>query len=143
MQKYTDEQKQRFDDTYAQAKTEIDDKYADAIDAETTRLENAIAKAKEEKDTEGRKELQKELTTYLKEMDEKKTTESRQLLKERFDYPIFMYEAEKVGITTTDEEDGNELYPRPNQPKDEEKTCLEWYREFLADPEAFAAVEGA
>ena len=54
-----------------------------------------------------------------------------------------MYEAEKVGITATGEEDGNELYPRPNQPSDGEKTCLEWYREFLADPEAFAEVGGA
>jgi type I restriction enzyme M protein len=143
LQKYTEEQKQKFDETYAQAKTEIDDNYEGEIDAETTRLEAAIAKAKEEKDTEGRKELQKELKAYLKEMDEKKTAESRQLLNERFDYPIFMYEAEKVGITATGEEDGNELYPRSNQPQDEEKTCLEWYREFLADPEAFAEVGGA
>jgi type I restriction enzyme M protein len=143
LQKYTEEQKQKFDETFAHAKTEIDDKYEGEIDAETTRLETAIAKAKEEKDTEGRKELQKELKAYLKEMDEKKSAESRQLLKERFDYPIFMYEAAKVGITATGEEDGNELYPRPNHPEDEEKTCLEWYREFLADPEAFADAGGA
>jgi len=143
LQKYTEEQKQKFDETYAQAKTEIDDKYEGEIDAETTRLETAIAKAKEEKDTEGRKELQKELKAYLKEMDAKKTAESRRLLKERFDYPIFMYEAEKVGITATGEEDENELYPRPNKPQDEGKTCLEWYREFLANPEAFTEAGGA
>jgi type I restriction enzyme M protein len=143
LQKYTEEQKQRFDDTFSQAKTEIGNKYADEIEAETTRLETAIAKAKEEKDTEGRNELQKELKIYLKEMDEKKTAESRQLLKERFDYPIFMYEAEKVGITATGEEDGNELYPQPNHPEDDEKTCLEWYREFLANSEAFAEAGGA
>lgn len=143
LQKYTEEQKQRFEETYTQAETEINEKYADQINTETKRLEAAIAKAKEEKDTDGRKDLQKELKTYLKQMDEKKTAESRQLLKERFDYPIFMYEAEKVGITATGGEDENELYPRPNQPKNEEKTCLEWYREFLADPEAFVEVGGA
>ena len=142
LQKYTIEQKQQFDDTCALAKAEIDEKYADEITAETERLETSIDNAKEEKDTDGRRELQKELKAYLKKMDDKKTAESRQLLKERFDYSIFMYEAEKVGITATGEEDQNELYPQSNQSKDKEKTCLEWYREFLADPEAFAEVGG-
>ena len=62
----------------------------------------------------------------------------RDRLKERFDYPIFMYEAEKVGISATGEEDQNELYPNANQPAYCDKTCLEWYREFLEDPKAFA-----
>lgn len=138
LQKYTEEEKQTFDQTYTQAKTEIDDLYADEIVKETQRLEAAVAIAKKEKDTESRTNLQKELKDYLKDMNSKKTIESRQLLKGRFDYPIFMYEAEKVGISATGEEDLNELYPTDNQPKDIEKTCLEWYREFLADPEKFA-----
>jgi type I restriction enzyme M protein len=75
-------------------------------------------------------------------MEGKKAAESRQLLKERFDYPIFMYEAEKVGISVTGEDDQNELYPNANQPEEIEKTCLEWFREFLADPKAFAGAEG-
>jgi hypothetical protein len=45
-----------------------------------------------------------------------KTRESRALLKERFDYSIFMYEAEKVGITATGEMDANELYPNDKRP---------------------------
>jgi type I restriction enzyme M protein len=143
LQKYTDEEKERFDQTYATAKTEIDAKYADEIAKETQRLEDAIAKAKESKDAESRKALKKELKDYLKQMEEKKAAESRQLLKERFDYPIFMYEAEKVGISATGEEDQNELYPNVSQPKEIEKTCLEWYREFFADPKAFAGAEGA
>ncbi len=137
LQKYTVEEKQTFDKTYAQAKTEIDEHYADEIAKQTERLESAIADAKENKDTEGRKTLQKSLRDYLKLMDAKKTAESRQLLKDRFDYPIFMYEAQKVGISATGEEDLNELYPTDNKPKDIEKTCLEWYREFLADPGKF------
>jgi len=142
LQKYTDEEKEQFDQTYATAKEEIEAKYADEITKETQRVEDAIAKAKENKDAESRKALQKELKGYLKQMEEKKAAESRQLLKERFDYSIFMYEAEKVGISATGEEDQNELYPNPNQPKAIEKTCLEWYRLFLADPKAFAEVGG-
>jgi type I restriction enzyme M protein len=142
LQKYTDEEKELFDQTYAAAKSEIETKYVDEMTKETQRLKDAVAKAKENKDAESRKALQKELKDYLKQMDEKKATESRQLLKERFDYHIFMYEAEKVGISATGEEDQNELYPNPNQPQGIEKTCLEWYREFLADPKAFAGVEG-
>lgn len=98
-----------------------------------------LEKAKQEKDAEKRRVLQKELKEYLKAMEVKQAVEARQLLKERFDYPIFMYEAEKVGISATGDEDLNELYPNPNQPADCEKTCLEWYREFLSDPIAFAA----
>jgi type I restriction enzyme M protein len=143
LQKYTDAEKGRFDQTYATAKTEIDAKYADEITKETQRLEGAIAKAKKNKDAESRKALQMELKGYLKQMDGKKAAESRQLLKERFDYPIFMYEAEKVGISATGDEDQNELYPNANQLEEIEKTCLEWFREFLLNPKALLDTEGA
>jgi type I restriction enzyme M protein len=143
LQKYSTEEKLKFDETDKTASAEIDVKYADEIATETERLEVAIAKAKEEIDTDGRKALQKELKEYLKQMDDTKTTESRQLLKQRFDYPIFMYEAEKVGITATGDEDQNELYPQPEQLEKAEKSCLEWYREFTADSKAFADAGGA
>src|SRR5690606_15634343 len=106
---------------------EVDAKYAPEIAAETARLESAIEAAKQGKETEQRKVLPKELKDYLKAMEARQTTETRQLLKERFDYPIFMYEAEKVGISATGEEDQNELYPNDRQPADCGKTCLEWY----------------
>ena len=73
----------------------------------------------------------------LKELRETIRQEARALLKERFDYPIFMYEAEKVGITATGEADQNELYPNDNPPPDLEATCLELYRQFRRDPERF------
>jgi type I restriction enzyme M protein len=142
LQKYTDEEKERFDQTYADARAEIEAKYADEIEKETKRLEDEIARAKADKDADRRMALQKELREYLKQMDEKKADESRQLLKERFDYRIFMYEAEKVGISGTGGEVENELYPNPNQPKGVEKTCVEWYREFLADPSGFTVAVG-
>jgi type I restriction enzyme M protein len=141
LQKYNEEEKEQFDQTYATVKEEIEAKYADEIAKETQRLEDAIAEAKEDKDADSRKALQKELKAYLKQMEGKKAAESRQLLKERLDYPIFMYEAEKVGISATGEEDQNELYSNDNKPEGIEKTCLEWYREFLADPEGFLGEE--
>ena len=49
----------------------------------------------------------------------------------------------KVGISATGEEDQNELYPNSNQPQEIEKTCVEWYWEFLSDPEAFTKAVGA
>ena len=72
-------------------------------------------------------------------MEDTKAREARALLKERFDYPVFLYEAEKVGITATGEPDANELYPNANMPSGmkREDTCLELYRRFVASPEAF------
>jgi len=138
LQKFTEEERQQFDETYATAKMEIGAQYAAEIKAEQERLEGAIEAAKQAKDAKRRRALQKELKDYMKAMEVKQITEARQLLKERFDYHIFMYEAEKVGISATGEEDQNELYPNANQPSDCDKTCLEWYREFQDYPSAVA-----
>lgn len=143
LQKFTEEEQQRFNEIYITAKAEIEAQYADEIQAERERLESEIDAAKQAKDAEQRKTLQKELKDYLKAMEVRLITEVRQLLKDRFDYAIFMYEGGKVGISATGEEDQNELYPNTNQPADCDKTCLEWYREFLSDPTAFAVAEGA
>ena len=71
-------------------------------------------------------------------MEERIKIEARALLKERFPYAVFLYEAEKVGITSTGEADQNELYPNPNQLSGTEgKTCLELYRAFVRDPKPF------
>jgi type I restriction enzyme M protein len=70
-------------------------------------------------------------------MVEKMANESRALLKVRFNYPIFMYEAEKVGITATGEQDQNELYPNPSMPPEIDRSCLELYREFCLSPSTF------
>lgn len=142
MQKFTEEDQKRFDDTYADARVQIEARYAGEIKAERERMESEINSAKVEKDAAHRKALQKKLRDYLKAMEVRQTTETRQLLKERFDYSIFMYEAEKVGISATGEEDNNELYPNASQPTGCYKTCLEWYREFLADPSTFTQVGG-
>ncbi len=137
LQKFTDNEQQMYDETYRTAKAETEAKYSVEIDAERKRVENELEIARQNKDTLHRNGVQKAFKEYLKNMDIRTTAEIRELLKERFNYPIFMYDAEKVGITATGETDENELYPNDNKPANCEKTCLEWYQEFQADPSAF------
>jgi type I restriction enzyme M protein len=72
-------------------------------------------------------------------MEERINSDSRTLLKERFPYPIFLYEAEHVGITATGETDNvpNELVPNEFKPPDVEQTTLELYKRFKVDPKPF------
>lgn len=137
MQKFTEEEKNVFDTEKIIADSEIDKKYEAEIAREKTRLQVQIDEAKKEKNSAFRKIVQRELLDYLKHMEEVKKIEARSLLKDRFSYPIFLYEAERVGITATGETDQNELYPNDNTPSDVEKTCLELYQEFIRHPEAF------
>lgn len=140
MQKFSVEEQEKFNALQAQTRAEMEAKYAPEMEAETKRLTAEIENLKTEKTKEAsekRKGLQKELNTYLKTMEEKITAESRALLKERFAYPIFMYEADKVGITATGELDQNELFPNDNKPQDCEKTCLELHQDFRESPKSF------
>ena len=73
------------------------------------------------------KDKKKIAKAKLKELGEFIETESRKLARIDFDYPIFMCEAEKVGISSTGEEDINEL-----------PDVYEQYKKFKSDPEAFA-----
>ena len=91
------------------------------------------------KDATARKERTAELAAYEKRMAEQMQAEARGLLKTRFDYPVFLYEADKVGMTATGEPDTNELYPNPRQPQGLEMTALEQYRAFTQDATPFFA----
>ncbi|MBS3905535.1 MAG: N-6 DNA methylase [Syntrophaceae bacterium] len=141
LQKFTEKEQADFDAKDAKANAEVKAKHADAIAREITRLEDAIAAAKEVRDTEKRKKLHKELADYEKRMAETIAKETRALLKERFPYAIFLYEAEKVGITATGEQDQNELVPNDNQPPGITKTCLELFQEFRRNPKPFFLTE--
>jgi type I restriction enzyme M protein len=161
LQKFTEKEQAKFDRLKAESRAEIEAKYADEIARETRRLEEAIEAAQASvaadvrrlkskpdgnesqslvtsaatKDTV--KALQRELVEYQRAMADKIAAESRALLKQRFNYPVFLYEAEHVGITATGEPDTNELYPNDRQPPGCEKTCVELYREFRKNPESF------
>ncbi|HEX9430401.1 MAG TPA: restriction endonuclease subunit M, partial [Candidatus Bathyarchaeia archaeon] len=125
----------------AEAQAEVEAKYKDEIATRIAVLEADIAAAKNDK--QRKVELIKALRDYRREMDAKIKREARVLLKERFAYCIFLYEAEKVGITATGEDDQNELYPNSNIPSGVEKTALELHREFREDPESFLLAENA
>lgn len=137
LEKFSDKEQAKFDKLKAAARAEIEAKYADEIERETKRLNAAIEATKVAGDKAARKEREKELSGYQRAMAEKIATESRALLKQRFNYPVFLYEAEHVGITATGEPDVNELYPNERQPAGGVKTCVELYREFRKAPEGF------
>jgi type I restriction enzyme M protein len=143
--KFTGEEQADFDRKRDAARAEVEAKYADEIAAETARLQAVIQAAKQARDKDAAKQAEAELRAYRRRMDETKAREARALLKERFNYPIFLYEAEKVGITATGEPDANELYPNDRLPAGmrPEDTCLERYRQFRKDPDAFLLSDGA
>jgi len=95
-----------------------------------------LAKQKKERETEEEilkdrktgKEKKKEAKAKLKELDDFAQSEARRLARADFDYPIFMCEAERVGISSTGEEDKNEL-----------PQILEEYAKFQKDPKNYAA----
>lgn len=73
----------------------------------------------------------------LKELESRIAQQARALLKQRFNYPVFLYEAEKVGIGATGEAEANELYPNERLPAGIDKTAVELYRDFRKDPAPF------
>ena len=143
LDRFTEKEQARFETERARSRKDVEAKYAKEIRAETDRLIREIEVAKAARDPQKRKTAQKTLADYERAMAEKTAAEARALLKERLDYPVFMYEAEHVGITATGEADANELYPNPRLPADVIRSCLEMYLEFRKDPDAFAKQVGA
>jgi type I restriction enzyme M protein len=137
LQKFTTKEQIDFDTKNATARAELEAKYADEITSEIMQLETAITAAKDLGDVEQRKSLQKRLKDYQKRMADIITTETRALLKERFPYPIFLYEAEKVGITATGDSDQNQLIPNDKLPTTCTTSCLEDYKKFQINPEEY------
>jgi len=92
-------------------------------------------------------EARRKLRAYEKQMTETKTREARQLLKERFDYPVFLYDAQHVGITATGEQDVCELFN--SEPlglpvgSKSENTTLAQYQLFCKQPESFVVTDKA
>ena len=162
IQKFTEKEKAKYEALKVQAAKEIEKKYGEQkselqviIEKPNYKQEDFLPKGekaptKEQKieaaervkdENKKLKEEKDNAKKKLKELEEIISKEARVLLKEKFNYPIFMYEAEKVGITATGEADYNELYPNDNMPSDIGKTCLEVYREFSKNPETFLRLE--
>jgi type I restriction enzyme M protein len=140
LQKFTEQEQVAFDKKKAQSRIEIEEKFQDEMAKHLASLEFEIKIEKSDK--QRRVGLTKQRKSYQRKMSLKIDREARTLLKERFDYPIFLYDSEKVGITATGEEDQNELYPNPNIPPGIQETALELYRAFRKSPGEFL-LEGA
>ena len=95
--------------------------------AEQKNEREKLTKIIENKKTD--KNEKKEARAKLKELDKQADEESRKRARTDFDYPIFMAEAEKVGITATGETGENV----PNElPK-----ILKQFKDFKEDPQKF------
>ncbi len=135
LQKFTDEEQAEFTRKQKSAQAEVEEKYESERAEHVAELKAGIAMPKNNK--RGRAELVKVRKDYLRDIEAKINREARERLKEQFAYPIFLYDAEKVGITATGEADENELYPNNHLPEGTQETCIEIYRQFCSEPDAF------
>lgn len=146
LQKFTEQEAADYEAKRRAAMAEVEAEHKTKVESETARLTAAIAEAKQARDADRRKLLQAELRQYQKQAEAAKVREARRLLKERFAYPIFLYDAQHVGITATGEQDTCELFHQPalGLPADTtvETTTLEEYRRFRQDPRAFILAAG-
>jgi len=134
LQKFTDGEQKGFNEKKEEAEAEIQEKYREEVDSRVGVFEAEIEASSNK---ERRSELVKELKKYKRYAQTRASRESRALLKNKFSYYVFFYDAEKVGITATGEEDRNDLYPNQNVSVHTGKTALELYRKFLCNPERF------
>lgn len=162
MQKFTEKEQLEYDAKKASALKEIEEKYHEQKSKlqeiitrpnckqdeflpvekkNLTKEQKAEATSKVKEANTNLKKGKDTARKALKELEDIISREARALLKERFSYPIFMYETEKVGITATGESDYNELYPNDNKPPGVERTCLEIYQEFRNNPKTFIQAE--
>ena len=138
LQKFTEKEKEEFAKIRVSSTLEVEAKYAPKIAEETERLEAAIEAAKLSGARDERTSLQRELRAYKQQMKRLKYKEARNLAKTNFPYSIFMYEAERVGISATGEDDLNELGPNTILPDGISRSCLDWFEIYKSDPKALA-----
>jgi type I restriction enzyme M protein len=135
LQKFTEKEQREFDKKKTQARAEIEAQYEQEIEDTLADFQAKIQSAQNDK--KHKAELTKDMRIYEREMHDKLNREARALLKGRFNYQIFLYGAEKVGITATGEDDQNELYSNENVPPGIEKTAVQLYQEFSRKPKSF------
>lgn len=161
LKKFNIEEKENYDNLKALCIQEIEDKYSeekialeDILNTERYKQSDFLEKGKKYSKEEKARATEKakvenvklkiekdNAKIRLKEITQLIVSESRMLLKERYEYFIFFYDAEKVGITATGEADKNELYPNDNLPEDIEYTAIELYEEYKKDITQFIIEE--
>ena len=134
LQRHTAAEAAAYQAALAQATQERTAHHAPARAERLAEFNVLLADAVVNKRGDDRKRLQAERKTYLRDLDAAVAREARALLKQRLDYPVFLYEAEQVGISATGETGTrNELYPNPTwDAATDGPTALELYQEFRA-----------
>lgn len=122
-----------YEKTLAEVKSVVDAAHAQT----TTRLESDLKAARKEEKQKAIGKAEKALRDHLHSLEAEILTRTKQLHRERMTYPVFLYDANNVGITATGAPDVNELYPNENQPRGVKVTCLEHYHRFLKSPKAY------
>ncbi len=140
-QKFSEAEALAYASTTETARAERTAHHAPARATELARLDDLLTEAQATRQRDDLKKLRAERAAYEKRLDALIEREARALVKQRLDYPVFLYEAERVGITATGEPDLNELYPNPTPLHPAEPTALELYQQFVRDPAAFAAAQ--
>lgn len=131
-QRFTKDQQIHFDATRKQSEADIRVKHQREIDREVSAYDARISAAQS---ANLRKVVNKEKQAFLTERENQIVDESRQLLRERFNYPIFMYDARHVGITATGDPGANELYMNESLPAGilAGETAFELYERFQSE----------
>ena len=138
--KLTDDERAAYAEALSEAAAEVEKERAEAARAETARLEAAVEAAATDAD---RKAAQKALRDFRRGEAAEKAAEARRRTKEAHDYPVFLFDAERVGITATGEAAACELFASDNPdlplPEDigPDETALALYRAFREDPALF------
>jgi Type I restriction-modification system methyltransferase subunit len=104
-------------------------------DAEEQRAYDELTARSREEVTRTIVDRQGTTSSRVRATNEKEIADAvRRRVNDAWDYAIFFYQAEHVGITATGEPDLNELYANESVPPGVSRTALELYREFKADP---------
>jgi type I restriction enzyme M protein len=131
LQKFSDAEQVRFDTLARDARLEAERTNAMSTADERAGLEAAVGAATEAGDAGGRTEQRKRLRAFVRDQEADIARRARELLKARFSYPIFLYEARHVGISATGEAATNELTPQPDDITPG-SSVLEQYQAFRA-----------
>jgi len=142
MEKFSEAAERQFAEAAHNAQAEVRTRHAEEFKL-LDLLNDQMLLAKKSKEMPCHKSLKEEHDKKMSTLESICTAEIRHKTRELFSYPIFLYDAEKVGITATGDTDKNELYPNDSVPDGLEKTCLEIYHEFLQHPAEFVISDDA
>ena len=102
LKKFTDAEASEYETISENTKAEAEVKYADELEAINKQL---ALKGKEAPS----KEVKKELNDKKKEIEEKITSKTKAIIKDRFNYQIPIADIKKAGISSTGGKEDNEL----------------------------------